>query len=388
MSLVATILGVLFISQLVECTQTNPNDFCEHSDTSDPVVLNETSKLCAERDVYTPPELACTFPTTSVRAFYTGQINASVTNAKITTKQGGNLMGYANAVYYKRFSFDLSLNVYSCSLFAYQPPQSWSVGFVPFRKSNPKKKNRRTYITFDNPIDCYHWWTDPLNGVCKTLKRIKDQMNRDGGNYVLPVDCRLTEVARNEHTRYMTTFHGNNIGSNHHNKYLHANIYLYTVATLSRTEDGTGSKLQSKKDQHNSISVTNRDDLLRGYMIHSIGVYAFRPLGSQELCTHNKDRTLELTITRFVKNEIPTYSFTSRRPHLYGYYQYSDFNISESDFKKLKTNSNQCYSSNTGSRIVSREHGDVIVAVDVTRFPRSDQVSCPQSKLPPHQPNY
>ncbi|GFS16402.1 hypothetical protein ElyMa_001472200 [Elysia marginata] len=67
------------------------------------------------------------------------------------------------------------------------------------------------------------------------------------------------------------------------------------------------------------------------------------------------------------------YHFSPKTPlaEEHGQYNY-EFNMSESDFKKLTTvNSNPCYSSDEGSRIISLENG-VVVAVKVTKFPKSD----------------
>ncbi|GFS16393.1 hypothetical protein ElyMa_001471900 [Elysia marginata] len=362
MSLITTILGVLYISQLVECTTTNPTEFCEHSDTSNPVVLDQSNKSCAERDVYTPPELACAFPNENLRVIHTGQIDAPVTNGipKIKIEQGG-ILGTADAVFYREQT-ELTLTVYKCSLLAYRP-ESTAGGTI--------KPSFLLPLKFDNTSDCLYWSASPATAACTTLKRSTDLLNQGQyKNRVVPDNCQLRENGLN----HWTTYYDGNKGSNPNKAYIHADIRLHTVATLSRSNGSEPASLKSKRGQTNRIFITNRRDLEHGYFNHSTGIYAFRPLSPEDLCTYYEYKHLELNISRHVQNQISIYHFSPKTPiperhHLYNY----EFNISESDFNELKTvNSDTCYSSDEGYRIISLENGRVVVTVKVTNFPVSD----------------
>ncbi|GFR91182.1 latent-transforming growth factor beta-binding protein 1 [Elysia marginata] len=366
MSLVTTIFGLICLSHLAQCTVTKPNLFCAHSDTSDPIVLNETTKLCAERNVYTPPELTCTLHTASVKTFYTGKTDATVTDAKITIKKGGDLSGLATATFYKKLYNTKNIrDVYSCSLFAYQPAKK--LNFLEMLSRQSATKSKIKHLKFDYPTDCYLWSKNPLSAGCVTINRIRRKLNRDGGNYARPVNCRLMPQGNDK----STTFYGNNLGSNHRLKYIHAKISIYTRASLIQTEDGNNVKLQSNKGQK-TLSITNKKDLMNGYVTYPTKVYAFKRILSPEFCTHVQDRKLPLTITPFVKSGVPTYSLTSRRPDFYRYYPYSDYNITVADYNKLKENANRCFGSK-GNLIIRREQGDMIVSLDITRPPQSDK---------------
>ncbi|GFS16400.1 hypothetical protein ElyMa_001472100 [Elysia marginata] len=108
MSLTATINGVIYISQFVACAITDPKDYCGHKNydnqTSNPVILDKSKKLCAERDVYTPPEMAYTFPSANLRVIYTGRTNATITkdNPNITIVGRDDILGNAKGVFYKK----------------------------------------------------------------------------------------------------------------------------------------------------------------------------------------------------------------------------------------------------------------------------------------------
>ncbi|GFS16404.1 hypothetical protein ElyMa_001472300 [Elysia marginata] len=267
MSFSATILGVLYISHLVSCTITNPKDYCGHkiydNEISNPVVLDESDESCAERDVYTPPELACTFPSANFRALYTEQTNATTTNnaTKIIIEEGGDSLGYANGVFYKKQTSKLNTEVFACTLFTHGGP-----------------RNRKIeYLKFDKPTDCLLWWE---LSACTTIQRMRDILNKrhDDITYAVPDDCRLMEVIHN----HWTTYFDGNMGSNNRYAYIHGNIRLFTLATLSRSKDGKGASLVSKRGQNNHLTITNRDDLLRGYSLNPTGVYAFKPLTSQD----------------------------------------------------------------------------------------------------------
>ncbi|GFR77315.1 hypothetical protein ElyMa_003964800 [Elysia marginata] len=346
-----TIVGLLYASQLVSCAVTDPKEYCGHNNaTSNPVVLDESARSCVERNAFTPPELTCAFPDANFKAIYTEQTSAVITKkaARIRIREGGDPKGYANAVIYKKQSNDIGdIRIYTCMLFT----------------QSESNKRQIEFLEFDQPTDCLMWtWT---LSACKTIDRALKTLRQrgDGVRYAAPDSCRLTESVKNH---YSTTHQG---GSDHSVKYVNANFRLFTMATLSRSKDGKPASVTSKKGEFNSFSTRKREELLRGFTLNPNGVFAFQPILARYLCMYKEDKRLVLDVSRRVINNIATYEFS----HKFSYGTFT-FNVPETEFNSLSTaNSDPCFGSDEKSRIIDLEKKhDVVLAVDMTKFPRSD----------------
>ncbi|GFR90508.1 latent-transforming growth factor beta-binding protein 1 [Elysia marginata] len=366
MSFAITLIVGLLTNHLVSCAITDPKSHCAHKNyndnTSDPIVLDENKKLCAEREMYTPPELACAFPQVSMRAFHTGQINAINNTPKIRIAGRDDIPGSAKGVFYKKNTKVIKRDILQCLLYSYQPHQ-------------PNNQHKIRYISFTNATDCQRWFDFPETAACNTFRRFRDEMNGIGFRFAVPTDCRL--ISR-------TTFRANNRGDDGSRHYLHGTFAFFRGATLYLSESDRDTMMHVSGRQDEEIRDETIGHYEQGYAISHKFIYVFQPFKFQDLCPYNAYKTVDLKIIRHVEenNKIAVYHFSPKTPLTDGKFE---FNISESDFqalKKVKKNVlksfTPCHDTDIGYRIVNLEDGNM-VTVSTSKLPTSkkkEEIAC------------
>ncbi|GFS16397.1 hypothetical protein ElyMa_001472000 [Elysia marginata] len=200
-------------------------------------------------------------------------------------------------------------------------------------------------------------------------------MNGDDDHWAVPDDCRLQPDINGK-----TTFQFHNRGDDANKEYVHADILSFKNATLYRSKDRKETMLHVDGLADRRLRDENHQHFERGYSICHKCVYVFEPITFQDLCANSVDKKVDLKIFRYVQNQIPMYHFSPKTPLAEKDRQYNyEFNMSESDFQKLKkVNSDPCYRSDEGYRIVSLENGGVVVTVNMTKLPMSkkEEATC------------
>ncbi|GFR90514.1 hypothetical protein ElyMa_002570000, partial [Elysia marginata] len=352
MFFVTTFFAVLFTSQLM-VVATNVKDICQHADddTSNPILLDADTKTCVERDVYTPPEMNCQFSSATLKAFYTGHTNATLSNSapKIEIVGTDAIVGSAKAVFFKPNAQVVTSDVIQCNVITYKPQEG------------------NNFLPFDNATECRLWFKSPDTAACETLRRFRDEMNdnNNNNNYALPDDCRLK---LDNDTMIMTTLHDTNKGNDPSKVYLHADFYLFENATFF-LHSRFRQPIMRVEGDHDTV-LNDENHFESGYFLTNQGIFVFKPFNYNKAlwCEQTVEREIDLNIVEYIENDTTTmYHFSPKTPLVDGQYE---FNISKSDLHASKTveSDDQCHSSDAGYRIINLKNGNT-VTVMVTKTP-------------------